>query len=84
MAKPRVLANRDWLVPLRIVDAIHSYLVDSPGHIYMDNNKQWLFILTRDLGMVRLVHDYSQMSKEEVNAFVIESISRIRDDTTEG
>lgn len=76
-----MLVEVNWLVPLGIVDAIQSFLVDNPGHYYMGPSMQWLFILTRDLGMIQLNHDYSNMTQLEIGEFVVDSIRMFRDES---
>lgn len=66
------LIKVDWVgVPLGVHDAIQSYLVEHPYMYWLPPGKQWIYYLDRDLGLLQFVHDFSQMSDEEITMYIV-------------
>jgi hypothetical protein len=66
----RKLIAVDWRVPLGAVDAIQSFLVEHPGTYYMSGNRQSLYLLTREHGLLFLVNDFRGLTNDQVAEYI--------------
>lgn len=64
------LIETDWMVPLGLNDAIQSFLVEHPTTYYMAGNRQFMFYLTREHGLLQIVNDFTMMEEEEVEEYL--------------
>lgn len=65
------LVEVNWVgLDYGVVDAIQSLLVEHPETYYMATNRQWLWYLTREHGLLQLVNDYTMMSDEQVDEYI--------------
>lgn len=68
----RQLVEVDWVgIPLSVPDAVQSYLVEHPDSYYMPASRQWLYYLTREHGLLQVVHDFSMMDDDAVSEYII-------------
>lgn len=79
MGDPEYVAV-DWRVPLSIADYVQSFLVDMPNAYYMGPGKQWLWFLTRDIGLIELVCDFSAMSKRDIDDYISGALEMLRNE----
>lgn len=68
---PTRLVEVNWTaLPYNEFDVIQGLLIEHPGWYYMVPNQQWLCYLTREHGLLKLVNDFTMMSKEEIDDYI--------------
>lgn len=72
MEQPIRLVEVNWTgLPYNEFDAIQSLLIEHPGWYYMCPNRQWLCYVTREFGLLKLVNDFTMMSEEQVDEYIV-------------
>lgn len=69
----RRLVEVDWTgIEYGVWDAIQSFLVEHPDSYYMAPTEQWLCYLTREFGLLKIVNNFSILTKEETDDYITE------------
>lgn len=72
MSEPFRLVEANWTgIDYNVWDSIQGLLVEHPGWYYMAPSYQWLCYLTRDHGLIMLTNDFSAMSEEDIDEYIV-------------